>query len=155
MTILWSIIFYFRRSKFILIKNFPGVSYPHVPIDKKLSLVQVMAWCRPGDEVLPEPVIIKINVVTTAFRLKVFGQPQLKEDSPIVKCRNIYDLLWTTIFWSRLSRSANDFIAKSLANRFTSDQKVTIYGRPRIISPDVLKIIIDRTWYHCHQGRPF
>ena len=30
---------------------------PKGPIDKKLALVQVMAWHRPGDKPLPEPML--------------------------------------------------------------------------------------------------
>ena len=31
---------------------------PWSPIDNKLALVQVMAWCRTGDEPLPEPMMM-------------------------------------------------------------------------------------------------
>ena len=33
---------------------------PRSPIDNMLALVQVMAWCRTGDESLPEPMMTQL-----------------------------------------------------------------------------------------------
>ena len=34
---------------------------PTNPIDNKPALVQVMAWCRPGEKPLPEPMLIQFT----------------------------------------------------------------------------------------------
>ena len=34
---------------------------PKGPIDNKVALVQVMAWCRTGDKPLPEPMLTQFS----------------------------------------------------------------------------------------------
>ena len=83
--------------------------------------------------------------------------------------RLMHELLWITIFGSRVRWFANDLhewrshMWKSLANRITSDPKslftvinVSFYLLHAILCPEhtmPLKTIIDLWFLHCHKGR--
>ena len=55
-TITWS------RGKFSLMKIFElQIKFHWGPIDNMSALVQVMAWCRPGDKPLPEPMLTELT----------------------------------------------------------------------------------------------
>ena len=50
---------FFNKSVRIVIK-ISLKSVLKVPINNIQALVQIMAWCRPGDKPLPEPMVVRL-----------------------------------------------------------------------------------------------
>ena len=49
------------NEKFCIVIRIPLKFVPNAPIDNKPALVQVMAWRRPGNKPLPEPMLTQFT----------------------------------------------------------------------------------------------
>ena len=51
---------FFKNENILILLNVPLKFVPIVPIDNIPSLVQIMAWRRPGDKPLSEPMVLSL-----------------------------------------------------------------------------------------------
>ena len=109
------------------------------PINNIPALVQIMAWCRPGDRPLSEPMMVSLLMHTCITQPQWVKAIHWCWPNVAVYIKNNAWVTMNKDFWSQVSWFANDFHEwrshewKSMANHHASDQKIVIWDNECII----------------------